>query len=106
MSNLVEFPLDGGESVWVEVEELASAGLVVRGRGGSVEAVAQATQSFEQTLGGLTPMLTGLVERARSAAALTEVHGRVRHQALRRREPDRRRSAAPPPAAHVAPASG
>jgi len=73
MSHLVEFPLEGGGSVRVEVEEPTPAGPVVRGRGGSVEAVTQAGQSFEQTLGGLAPMLAGLIERVRSTAGLTDI---------------------------------
>jgi NTP-dependent ternary system trypsin peptidase co-occuring protein len=73
MSQLVEFPLEGGGSVWVEAEEPAAAAPAVRGRRGAVEELTQAGQSFEQTLGGLAPVLGGLIERMRSAAALTEV---------------------------------
>jgi len=73
MSHLVEFPLEEGGSVRIEVEEPASAGSVVRGRSSPVETVTQAGESFEQALGGLGPMLAGLVERMRAAAAPTGV---------------------------------
>ena len=73
MTHLVEFPLQGGGSIWVEAEDLTPAGPTVRGRTSRLAAVTKAEQSFEEAVGGLAPMLGGLLERLRATAGPAEV---------------------------------
>ena len=75
---LVEFPLEDGGSVLVQVEDGAAAGGygggdVTRGWGGREErVVAQAQQSFEQAVGRVQPAVQALVRRLRSVAESPE----------------------------------
>jgi Trypsin-co-occurring domain 1 len=65
VTHLVEFPLEDGSSVLVEVEEAAeSPGRVTRGwREERVTARAQST--FEESIGKITPATRSMVERLR-----------------------------------------
>ena len=75
---LVEFPLEDGGSVLVQVEDGATAG----GYGGGEvtwgwgdreqRVVAQAQQSFEQAVGRVQPAVQALVRRLRSVAESPE----------------------------------
>ena len=66
MKRLVEFPLDQGGSVLVEVDEL-SAGPVMRGRGKDSSAlVEQADKTFEDATAAVTPAARSLIARLRS----------------------------------------
>jgi hypothetical protein len=67
VSPLVEFPLQDGGAVYVEVEPAATDGPAVRGRG--TPDVVRAGETLEEALGSLGPMLSGLVERLRAAAS-------------------------------------
>ena len=67
MRRLVEFPLDGGGSVLVEVEDVASTGPVTRGlRDQRVAETAQ--QSFEQAISRVQPAANALLGRLRAMA--------------------------------------
>jgi hypothetical protein len=66
MKRLVEFPLDQGGSVLIEVEELP-AGPVVRGIGKDRTAlVEEADKTFEDATAAVTPAARSLLARLRS----------------------------------------
>jgi len=66
MKRLVEFPLDQGGSVLVEVDE-PSAGPVMRGLGKDRPAlVEQADKTFEDATAAVTPAARSLIARLRS----------------------------------------
>jgi len=66
MKRLVEFPLDEGGSVLVEVADLA-AGPVMRGLGEDSSAlVEKADKTFENATAAVTPAARGLIARLRS----------------------------------------
>jgi len=66
MKRLVEFPLDQGGSVLVEVDE-PSAGPVTRGRGKDSSALAEeANKTFEDATAAVTPAARSLIARLRS----------------------------------------
>jgi Trypsin-co-occurring domain 1 len=75
---LVEFPLEDGGSVLVQVEDGATAGgygggEVTRSWGDRDQrVVAQAQQSFEQAVGRVQPAVQALVRRLRSVAESPE----------------------------------
>ena len=75
---LVEFPLEDGGSVLVQVEDGATAGgygggEVTRSWGDREQrVVAQAQQSFEQAVGRVQPAVQALVRRLRSVAESPE----------------------------------
>ena len=75
---LVEFPLEDGGSVLVQVEDGATAGgygsgEVTRSWGDREQrVVAQAQQSFEQAVGRVQPAVQALVRRLRSVAERPE----------------------------------
>ena len=69
MSSLVEFPLDGGGTVVVEVEERRGLGGVTRGSGGRAGEVAvRAGETVESAFGRIQPAASAIVERLRAAA--------------------------------------
>ena len=66
MKRLVEFPLDEGGSVLVEVDE-PSVGPVTRGIGKDrVALVQEADKTFEDATAAVTPAARSLIERLRS----------------------------------------
>jgi hypothetical protein len=73
VSHLVEFSLEDGGSLYVEVDDAPSAGPTVRGRASPGAVVSQAGATLEHVLGGVGPMLAGLVDRMRAAASPTSV---------------------------------
>jgi len=67
MKRLVDFPLEHGGSVLVEVDE-ASAGPVVRGLGKDRLTVAERTdKTFEEATATVVPAASGLLSRLRAA---------------------------------------
>jgi len=67
MKRLVDFPLEHGGSVLVEVDE-ASAGPVVRGLGKDRLTVAERTdKTFEEATDTVVPAASGLLSRLRAA---------------------------------------
>ena len=72
---LVEFPLEGGGSVLVQVDEGRGAdGEVTRGGWGDrdVRVVEQAQQSFERAVARVLPAVQGLLNQLRSVAETPE----------------------------------
>jgi Trypsin-co-occurring domain 1 len=70
MSRLVEFPLEAGGSVVVEVEEFRAEGdaVVRRGLGSSTrptEVVSRASETLESAFGRIQPMASAMVMRLR-----------------------------------------
>ena len=63
MKHLVEFPLEDGGSIVIEVDEPESAGTV---RAAREDTIAKAKQTFEEALNGVLPVTKGLVEKLRS----------------------------------------
>jgi hypothetical protein len=63
MQHLVEFPLQEGGSIVVEVDEPESTGTV---RADREDAIAKAKQTFEDALNGVLPVTKSLVEKLRS----------------------------------------
>ena len=63
MKQLVEFPLEDGGSVFVEVEVPEEAGMVPAARPGEVAGKAQ--QTFEAALDRLRPIATTLIGKVR-----------------------------------------
>jgi hypothetical protein len=67
--SLVEFPLEGGGSVVVEVEERRAPVGVTRGGGiGTGEIAVRAGETMESALGRIQPAAAAIVERLRGAA--------------------------------------
>jgi len=66
MAQLVDFKLEEGGSILVEVEEQTREPVTRRGR--PAEAVTQAAESLEQVLGRLGPAMKGIVSELRAAA--------------------------------------
>ncbi len=64
MKHLIEFGLEDGSTILVEVEETDGAGVVPAGRGGKV--VQRARQSFEAALDKLRPAAQALIGKLRS----------------------------------------
>jgi NADPH-dependent glutamate synthase beta subunit-like oxidoreductase len=72
MVQLVEFPLEGGGSVLVQVDDVGT-GEVTRGWGDrDARVVEQARQSFEQAVGRVQPAVQGLLTQLRSLAETPE----------------------------------
>jgi hypothetical protein len=66
VKRLVEFPLDGGGSVLVAVDE-PSGGPVLQGRGNDLSAlVEKADKTFEDATAAVTPAARSLIARLRS----------------------------------------
>jgi Trypsin-co-occurring domain 1 len=78
VKRFVEFPLEGGGTVLVQVEDGSAVGgygggEVTRGWGDREERViVQAQQSFEQAIGRVQPAVQALVRRLRSVAESPE----------------------------------
>ncbi len=70
MARLVEFPLQDGGSVLVQVDEDARPGGVTRGLGNRV--VEQAQESFEQAVDRVQPAVQALLSRLRQVAETPE----------------------------------
>ena len=73
MGQLVEFPLEDGGSVLVEVD--AAVGPVTRGLGDRHEVAEQAQQTFEQAVARVQPAAQALISRLRSLADAPEEIG-------------------------------
>jgi Trypsin-co-occurring domain 1 len=67
MSRLVEFPLQDGGSVLVQVNEAAAGGQVTRGLGDRY-VTAQAAQTFEQAISRVQPAAQALLAQLRALA--------------------------------------
>ena len=63
MKHLVEFPLEDGGSIVIEVDEPESTGTV---RAAREDTIAKAKQTFEEAFNGVLPVTKGLVEKLRS----------------------------------------
>ena len=63
MKHLVEFPLEEGGSIVVEVDEPESAGTVRAGRGDSI---VKAKETLEEALTTVLPVTKSIVEKLRS----------------------------------------
>jgi len=64
MNQLVEFPLQDGNSIIVEVDEPGDAGLVRAARPGEI--VAKAQQSFEDALDQVKPAASAIIAKLRN----------------------------------------
>jgi hypothetical protein len=71
MVQLVEFPLQGGGSVLVQVDD-GHAGGVTRGWGDRERVVEHAQQSFEQAVSRVQPAIQGLLAQLRALAETPE----------------------------------
>jgi hypothetical protein len=67
MSRLVEFPLQDGDTVLVQVDEVA-AGPVTRGLGDRRLVIEHAEQTFEQAIARVQPAAQALISRLRALA--------------------------------------
>ncbi len=77
MNELVEFPVDGGGSVLVEVNAVSSTtGVRTRGRDGGAELVVErARHSFEDAIQSVEPATQALINRLRGMTeSPDEVH--------------------------------
>jgi hypothetical protein len=74
MGQLVEFPLEGGGSILVEVSA-GIAGPVTRGLGDRHGITEQAQQTFEQAVARVQPAAQALIRRLRSLADAPEEIG-------------------------------
>src|SRR2546430_16712973 len=63
MKHLVEFPLEEGGSIVIEVDEPEGAGTIREARG---DIIAKAKQTFEEALNGVLPVTKSIVEKLRS----------------------------------------
>ena len=63
MKRLVEFPLEGGDSIVVEVDEPETGGTVRAGREDAIEKV---KETFEEALNKVLPATKSVVEKRRS----------------------------------------
>src|SRR2546423_11776615 len=63
MKHLVEFPLDEGGSIIVEVDEPESEGTIRAARG---DAIVKAKETLEQALNNVLPVTKSIVEKLRS----------------------------------------
>ncbi|MDW7991470.1 MAG: CU044_2847 family protein [Anaerolineae bacterium] len=66
MRRLVEFPLEDGTSVWVEVEEVEGPGMVPAARGEGVPE--RARQTFEAALERVRPLAKAVICKLRTLA--------------------------------------
>lgn len=67
MGQLVEFPLEGGGSVLVQVDAARTGGPVTRGLG-ERRIMEQASQTFEQAIGRLRPVAQALITQLHALA--------------------------------------
>lgn len=66
MSELVKFPLEGGGTVMVEVEDGPGRQTMRGGRRGPTELAETAGETLESVLGRVGPAMHGIVEKLRS----------------------------------------
>jgi hypothetical protein len=66
MKRLVEFPLEEGGSIVVQIDEPETGGTVRAGREGTIE---KARETLEQALNKVLPAATSVVEKLRSMAS-------------------------------------
>jgi predicted RNase H-like HicB family nuclease len=66
MKHLVEFPLEEGGSIVVEVDELETGGTVRAGRGDTIE---KAKETLEEALNKVVPVTKSVVEKLRSVGS-------------------------------------
>jgi hypothetical protein len=71
MVQLVEFPLQGGGSVLVQVDDRDGGG-VTRGWGDGERVIEHAQQSFEQAVSRVQPAIQGLLAQLRALAETPE----------------------------------
>jgi len=64
MKHLIEFPLENGETILVEVDEPEASGLVPVARPGEI--AAKATQTFESAMDQIKPLASGIVQKLRA----------------------------------------
>ncbi len=69
MKRLVEFPLDEGGSIVVQIDELETEGTVRAGREDKIE---KARETFENALNKVLPATKTVVEKLRSMASRPE----------------------------------
>jgi hypothetical protein len=67
MGQLVEFPLEGGGSILVQVDAARAGGQVTRGLG-ERRVTEQASQTFEQAVGRIRPAAQALITQLRALA--------------------------------------
>ena len=67
MKNLIEYPLVGGGSVLVEVEEREGEGVVRAARPGEI--AARASQTFEDALDSIRPAIASLMSKLKDLNA-------------------------------------
>ena len=63
MKHLVEFPLEGGGSVVIEVDQPETSGTVRASRG---DTLAKAKETLEEALNNVLPVTKSIVEKLRS----------------------------------------
>jgi hypothetical protein len=68
MRQLVEFPLEGGGTILVEVDEASIGGPVTRGLGDYRQVPAQAQHTFEDAIARVQPAAQALIGRLRRLA--------------------------------------
>ena len=62
MNSLIEFPLEDGSSIWVEVRDTETGGLVPAARG---DLTARAAQTFESALERVRPAAQAIIQKLR-----------------------------------------
>ena len=62
MNSLIEFPLEDGSSIWVEVRDTETGGLVPAARG---DLPARAAQTFESALERVRPAAQTVIQKLR-----------------------------------------
>jgi Trypsin-co-occurring domain 1 len=63
MKHLIEYPLEEGGSIVIEVDEPESVGTI---RAAREDTIAKAKQTFEEALNGVLPVTKSIVEKLRS----------------------------------------
>jgi Trypsin-co-occurring domain 1 len=74
MAKYVDFPLDGTQSIRVEIESPEASGGVVRGGGsrGTQEVIESASVAFDKALAKLKPMCAAIVRQIRDSVEQPE----------------------------------
>ena len=68
MKRLVEFPLEDGSTIWVEVDEPERAGGAARVSRGGDKTIDKANQSFETALDKVKPTANAVISKLRDLA--------------------------------------
>jgi hypothetical protein len=66
MKRIIEFPLEDGNSILVEVEEAEGPGMVPAGRRGEKGAPERAQQTFEDAVEKIRPAATAITKKLRA----------------------------------------